>query len=259
MAGDANASATPRPSWRSRPSSRRRNGPRSRTAIRSRPTTRSSSPSSRALAPGFDWKRYLARAGVDGQDRLPGRRASPATSRPSARLLTRRRCRCGRPTSAGTCSSDYAPYLSQAVRRRALRVLRHLAARHPGEPAALEARRRAGRRRDRRGARQALRRASTSRRRARRAWTQLVANLLAAYRQSIDALDWMSPTTQAEGAGQAREVHAQDRLSGQVARLLALEIAADDLVGNVDARATSSSTDATSPSSASRSTATSGT
>ena len=48
----------------------------------------------------------------------------------------------------------------------------------------------------------------------------LVANLLAAYRQSIDELDWMSRETKAAGAGEARQVHAQDRLPEQVARLL---------------------------------------
>ena len=48
---------------------------------------------------------------------------------------------------------------------------------------------------------------------------QLVQNLLAAYRADIDTLDWMTAETTAEGAGEAREVHAQDRLSGQVARL----------------------------------------
>ena len=49
---------------------------------------------------------------------------------------------------------------------------------------------------------------------------ELVANLIEAYREDIQALDWMSRRDQEEGPGEARQVHAQDRLSRQVARLL---------------------------------------
>jgi putative endopeptidase len=84
---------------------------------------------------------------------------------------------------------------------------------------------------------------------------ELVGNLLEAYRASIATLDWMSPETKS-GAGQAGQVHPQDRLPGQVARLLRW-------------RSTATTWSATSPrlaaehdrdlaSSASRSTATSG-
>ena len=48
----------------------------------------------------------------------------------------------------------------------------------------------------------------------------LIRNLLAAFKVGIDELEWMSPETKARGAGQAREVPAEDRLSRSVARLL---------------------------------------
>ena len=48
---------------------------------------------------------------------------------------------------------------------------------------------------------------------------QLVKNLLAAYSADIGTLDWMTPETKEKAAGEAREVHAENRLSGQVARL----------------------------------------
>ena len=50
---------------------------------------------------------------------------------------------------------------------------------------------------------------------------QLVANLIEAYRQDIQDARLDEPRDQEEGPGEARQVHAQDRLSRQVARLLA--------------------------------------
>ena len=55
---------------------------------------------------------------------------------------------------------------------------------------------------------------------AKEAMDDLVANLVEAYRQSITALDWMGKKTRAARARQAREVHAEDRLPREVARLL---------------------------------------
>ena len=49
---------------------------------------------------------------------------------------------------------------------------------------------------------------------------ELVANLREAYRVSINDLEWMTPADPREGAGQAGQVHPEDRLSGQVAGLL---------------------------------------
>ena len=47
----------------------------------------------------------------------------------------------------------------------------------------------------------------------------LVANLVEAYRQSISHLEWMSPATRERALGEARRLHAQDRLPRRVARL----------------------------------------
>ena len=47
----------------------------------------------------------------------------------------------------------------------------------------------------------------------------LVGNLLATYRESIDALSWMTPCHQSTGAEQAGQVHDQDRLPRPMARL----------------------------------------
>ena len=49
---------------------------------------------------------------------------------------------------------------------------------------------------------------------------ELVGNLLAAYRRRITALDWMSEETKQRALGQARQVQPEDRLPGEVARLL---------------------------------------
>ena len=48
----------------------------------------------------------------------------------------------------------------------------------------------------------------------------IVDNMVSVLRDQIGQLDWMSRFDQTTGARQARRVHAQDRLSGQVARLL---------------------------------------
>ena len=88
---------------------------------------------------------------------------------------------------------------------------------------------------------------------------KLVANLLAAYEQSIDALDWMSPATKKEAQAKlakfAPKIGYPKRWIDYSARST---IKQGDLVGNVDARARVRLRRATSPSSASRSTATSG-
>ncbi len=49
---------------------------------------------------------------------------------------------------------------------------------------------------------------------------ELVANLREAYRVSISDLEWMTPADAREGAGQAGQVHPEDRLPGEVAGLL---------------------------------------
>jgi len=48
---------------------------------------------------------------------------------------------------------------------------------------------------------------------------ELVGNLLKAYSQSIDYLDWMSPITKTEAAGKAAQDQCEDWLSKPMARL----------------------------------------
>ena len=49
---------------------------------------------------------------------------------------------------------------------------------------------------------------------------ELVANLIEAYRRNIDDLDWMSAETRSSRRSRSSQVHAEDRLPRQVARLL---------------------------------------
>ena len=49
---------------------------------------------------------------------------------------------------------------------------------------------------------------------------ELIRNLREAYRIGIDSLEWMTPEHQGARQGEARAVHREDRLPGQVARLL---------------------------------------
>ena len=63
---------------------------------------------------------------------------------------------------------------------------------------------------------------------------ELVDNLLKAFDTSIDGLDWMSADDARRSEEEAGEDHGEDRLSGQVARLLRrYTVRRDDLVGNV--------------------------
>ena len=49
---------------------------------------------------------------------------------------------------------------------------------------------------------------------------QLVSNLLAAYKADIDTLDWMRPETKQAAQTKLAKFAVEDRLSGQMARLL---------------------------------------
>ena len=50
----------------------------------------------------------------------------------------------------------------------------------------------------------------------------LVSNLLKAYEADIQTLAWMSPATRAKALEKMHAIHAQDRLSRQLARLFRL-------------------------------------
>ena len=45
---------------------------------------------------------------------------------------------------------------------------------------------------------------------------EMVKNILLAMDDTIRGLDWMSAETKTEGAGEARHLQSEDRLSGQV-------------------------------------------
>ncbi len=61
----------------------------------------------------------------------------------------------------------------------------------------------------------------------------LVGELRVALHARIDQLDWMSPETKAKAQRQARHVHGEDRLPGQVARLFRAADRRDDLFGDI--------------------------
>ena len=206
-------------SWRSRRRWRAASGRRSRTAIRSRPTTGSQLDALAPLAPGFDWARLAWRHRPRRQEPRRHRRPAELSSAPS------------RPSSRATPLAVWKAYLRlpparflrplsrQGFRRRALRLRRRDHRTRQREPAALEARR-APRARTPIG--EALGKLYVEkyfRAEAKARMEKLVANLLAAYRESIDTLDWMGPATQQGSAGQAGDVHAEDRLSEALARL----------------------------------------
>ena len=115
-------------------------------------------------------------------------------------------------------------------------------------------------RRARRGGRPALRRRSyfppQPKARSCRRWSK---NIVAAFGRRIEALDWMTPADQGEGAGQAGHAPGRRRLPRQVARLLALEIVRGDAARERAARRAVRVPAATSrEAAASRSTAASG-
>ena len=106
------------------------------------------------------------------------------------------------------------------LRRDQLRLLRPHPQRHARAAGPLEARRRASSRA--RSARPSARSTSrgTSRRASKAMMDELVANLLAAYRVSIEALDWMTEETKQRAYDKLDDVPPQDRLPREVPRLL---------------------------------------
>ena len=111
------------------------------------------------LAPAFDWAGWLAATGLAEQN---ARRRRPAAELPAARSRRsskRRRWPSGRPTCARACFNAYAPYLGKDFVDARFAFAGTTLSGTTAEPAALEARRRARRRLARRIARQALRRA----------------------------------------------------------------------------------------------------
>ena len=120
--------------------------------------------------------------------------------------------------------SDFAPYLSKAVRRRAFRVLRHGPAWNPAESAALEAGHQLGRERSIGEGLGKLYVAQYFPPESKARMDQLVKNLLAAYKRRYRHARLDDGRDQAESAGEARQVHAEDRLSDKWRDYSALQI-----------------------------------
>ena len=100
----------------------------------------------------------------------------------------------------------------------------------------LEARRRRHQRRARRGRRQALRRSTTSRRRRRRAPRRWCSNLIAAFGQRIDNLDWMAPATKAKAKAKLAVLKVGVGYPDRWRDYSGLEVVRGDAFGNAGAR-----------------------
>ena len=158
--------------------------------------------------------------------------------------------------------TEAAPYLPRKLRRRPLRDVRQDAVRHAADQGALEARASTTSPADatpaRRGGRQPLRRQVLHARDQgprRRAGQEPARSSMG---QRLDGADLDERRDQGQGQGQARHLQPQDRLSQEVARLLGAQDRRRRRGRQRAARSPSSSTTAGSPSSASRSIATSG-
>ena len=114
---------------------------------------------------------------------------------------------------------DASPYLSDAFVERALRVSRQDAAGAEGTEAALEARARRHRERCRRGNGPALRRRRLSAASSKARMEELVGNLARGAEGAHREPDLDERRDEAEGTRKVGHLHAEDRLSGQVARL----------------------------------------
>ena len=186
-----------------------------------------------ALTPGFDWAAYF-----DARRRQGPRRGH----RPAARLLRRD----GRGATTTSRSIDWKTWLAWHVlidrRRRYLNKpfvdedFDFFAEALTGAtelPAALEA----GRRGSSRG-RWARRPASSTSRKhfppeAKARMKQLVDNLIEAYRQDIQELDWMSPETRKKALEKLAKFTPKIGYPDKWRDYSKLEIRRDDLVGNV--------------------------
>ena len=148
--------------------------------------------------------------------------AAEVLRRSSTRCWPTCRPRSGRPTCASTPSTMPRRTCQQRLRRRELRrsTARRCAARRNRSRAG-SACSDAINGEHGHGARPALRRGRRSRPKSKARAEELVDNLRAALKARIEKLDWMSAETKTEGAREVGHVHAEDRLSGQVARLVA--------------------------------------
>ena len=186
-------------------------------ATRTRPTIPMSVAALAEIAP-FPWRRLLASADLGGLDRVV---VVENTAIPKiAAVYARTPVDTLKAWHAFHLADAAAPYLSQAVRRRPLRLPQQRPC------AASRSSRSAGSGRSR------GRRPPWGRRSAGSMWRAIfppeakaqIDDLVARHADSrckgrIERLAWMSAANQAQGPGQARAAQRQDRLSRQVARL----------------------------------------
>ena len=146
-------------------------------------------------------------AGIGGARRARSPRsssASRATSRRCPRRSTTSRSTTGRTGSRFHLVRAAAPYLSTAFVEENFDFYGRTLTGAAGDAAALEARRRARRAAAGRGGRRGVRRQALpagGQGADGRRWSP---TCIEAYRRNIDRLDWMSPETRSEGAGEAR-------------------------------------------------------
>ncbi|HJU70757.1 MAG TPA: M13-type metalloendopeptidase [Paucimonas sp.] len=184
-----------------------------------------------ALAPGYYWKSYLRAAGIDGKI------SYVVVSQPSyftgfAKVLQTTPLEVWKTYFKWHLLNSYAPYLSKAYDqqhfafygttlrgipqqeprwKRGIRLVEHAIGEGLGKlyverhfPPAHKAR-----------------------------MEKLVANLLEAYRQSIDKLDWMSPATKKEAQAKLATFMPKIGYPNKWRDYSALSVNKDDLVGNV--------------------------
>ncbi|HJW57975.1 MAG TPA: M13-type metalloendopeptidase [Burkholderiaceae bacterium] len=184
-----------------------------------------------ALAPGYYWKSYLRAAGIDGKI------SYVVVSQPSyftgfAKVLQTTPLEVWKTYFKWHLLSSYAPYLSKTYDqqhfafygttlrgipqqeprwKRGIRLVEHAIGEGLGKlyverhfPPAHKAR-----------------------------MEKLVANLLEAYRQSIDTLDWMSPATKKEAQAKLATFMPKIGYPNKWRDYSALSVNKDDLVGNV--------------------------
>ena len=201
-------------------------------ATRSRPTTRSSSTKLAALAPGYDWKRYLDSAGIEGKvDYLIVGQPSYITA--FAKVLDQTPLPVWKAYFRWQLLSASRPIFRKPYVDANFAFYGTVLRRHAGESAALEARRAARRRFDRRGAGQASTSRSTSRRRTRRAWKRWSAICWPPIGRASTTLDWMSPRPRQKALDKLAKFTPKIGYPNKWRDYSTLSDRADDLVGNV--------------------------
>ena len=183
------------------------------------------------LAPHLDWKRYLATAGI------AGRTGSVVVSQPTYlhgldQLVARVPLATWKAYLKMRVMAAYAPFLGHDFVDTRFAFFGTTVRGTPREPAALEARRAAGRVVVGREPR-TLYVAKYFPPESKARMDALVGNLLAAYKGSIDGLDWMGPETKKEAQAKLATFMPKIGYPVRWRDYASLAIARDDVVGNV--------------------------